>query len=749
MVNVLRIKFFLLVFPVFLFLMTGQISGKEQGSTVKRKNDERVSADSIAAGKTNHLIHEKSPYLLQHAHNPVDWYPWGEEAFEKALREDKPIFLSIGYSTCHWCHVMAHESFEDQAIADFLNANFVSIKVDREERPGVDQVYMAAARAMTGSGGWPLSLFLFPDKKPFYAGTYFPPQATRGRPGFMDTLQAVKTAWLTDRASISMSAEQVTAQLRNMDSGDGKSIEKTWLEKGFSQIEESYEPTYGGFAQAPKFPRPVVMDFLLRYYRMSGKKAARDMALFTLEQMAEGGLYDHIGGGFHRYSVDTQWRVPHFEKMLYDQAQLISVYLSAYQLTGSAEYRQVASRSLEYVLRDMRDSHGAFYSAEDADSVNPYNTEEHGEGAFYLWTEDEINTLLSEEQATVFKAYYGVKRDGNALHDPQREFTGRNILYQDMELSELAGKAALSESVLVRLLDEAREILLAKRGSRVPPHRDDKIITAWNGLMISALARASMVLGDEKYLRAAEEAVGFIMDTLLVDGKLLRRYRDGEARYEGGLDDYSFLVQGLLDLYGAGHDPQYLHHAIELTEKMIENFRDDGGGFYDTPKSAGLLVRMKESYDGAEPSGNSVAALNLLRLATITGRSDWADLGVGSVESFGKTLSVYPPAMPLMLSAMILQIEKPQQIVLAGERGSADTEELLAEIHSRFLPNTLVLLADGGENQKVLQEMLPFIEMAELLDGRATAYVCEDYSCKMPVNSRKELAALLDGRSSR
>ncbi len=729
--------------------MTGQISGKEPGSTVKQKNDERISAESSARGKANHLIHEKSPYLLQHAHNPVDWYPWGEEAFEKALREDKPIFLSIGYSTCHWCHVMAHESFEDQVTADFLNANFVSIKVDREERPGVDQVYMAATRAMTGSGGWPLSLFLFPDKRPFYAGTYFPPQATRGRPGFMDILQAVKTAWLTDRTSIAMSAEQVTTQLRNMDRGGGKSIEKTWLDKGFSQIEESYEPSYGGFAQAPKFPRPVVMDFLLRYYKMSGIKAARDMALFTLDRMAEGGIHDHIGGGFHRYSVDTQWRVPHFEKMLYDQAQLVSVYLSAYQLTGAAEYRRVAGRTLEYVLRDMRDSHGAFYSAEDADSVNPYNAQEHGEGAFYLWTEDEINSLLSEQQASVFKAYYGVERDGNALHDPQQEFSGRNILYQNMELSELAGKTALSEPELERLLGEARGILLAARGGRVPPHRDDKIITAWNGLMISALARASMVLGDEEYLRAAEKAAGFILDTLLVEGELLRRYRDGEARYEGGLDDYSFLVQGLLDLYGAGHNPHYLHHAIRLTEKMIENFRDDDGGFYDSPESAGLLVRMKESYDGAEPSGNSVAALNLLRLAAITGRSDWADLATVSVESFGKTLSVYPPAMPLMLAAMILQMEKPQQIVLAGERGSADTKELLAEIHSRYLPNTLVLLADGGENQRVLQEMLPFIETAEPLGGRATAYVCEDYSCKMPVNSRKELAALLDGRSSR
>lgn len=731
-----------LIFLITFFCSAGQSAVALEGDPRKGKKGMKTETRTRQA---NHLIHEKSPYLQQHVYNPVDWYPWGEEALEKALQEDKPIFLSIGYSTCHWCHVMAHESFEDQEIADYLNRYFVCIKVDREERPGLDQIYMAATQAMTGSGGWPMSLFLFPDTKPFYAGTYFPPRAAYGRPGFMEILQAIHRTWESDRKSLSVSAEQVTAHIRN-ENTESKSLDKAWPDKGFQQIAESYESEFGGFGQAPKFPRPVVMDFLFRYYKTTHKKEARDMALFTLEQMAAGGMYDQIGGGFHRYSVDTRWHVPHFEKMLYDQSQLVSVYLSAFQITKNKEYQETAIQILDYVLRDMENPGGGFYSAEDADSVNPYNPAEHGEGAYYLWTAEEIDSLLTVEEASVFKASYGVKKDGNVLHDPQNEFTGRNILYLEKDLVQVAREAGLSEQKAGELLKNAKAKLLTKRQTRTAPHLDDKIITAWNGLMISAFARAAMILGEDRYLDAATRATDFLLKNLVVKGDLKRRWREGEARYPAGLDDYSFLVRGLLDLYAASHDPSRLRMAIELAGKQTELFSDTKGGFYDTSESVDLLARMKASYDGAEPSGNSVAAMNLLRLAAITGEKQWADLAKKSIESFGKTLASYAAAMPLMLSVMDFQMDKPRQIVIAGGKDEAGTRELLREVASRYLPNTILLLADGGENQTFLQERHAFIATVKKIDNLATAYVCEDFVCRLPVTSREELAALLDGK---
>lgn len=696
--------------------------------------------------RANHLLNEKSPYLQQHVYNPVNWYPWGDEALELARKEDKPIFLSIGYSTCHWCHVMAHESFEDQEIADFLNAHFIAIKVDREERPGIDQIYMAATRAMTGGGGWPMSLFLLPDTKPFYAGTYFPPRAAYGRPGFMEILQAIHTAWRTDRVSLSLTADQVTAHIQKKPQTGSEEVNAAWLEKGFTQIEEGYEPKYGGFGQAPKFPRPVVMDFLLRYYKSNGAVTARDMSLFTLERMAAGGMYDHVGGGFHRYSVDGQWRIPHFEKMLYDQSQLVSQYLSAYQLNGNPYYKQIAVETLDYVLRDMQNDNGGFYSAEDADSENPYNPDEHSEGAYYLWTEEEIDGELTKEEASIVKPFYGVKKDGNALHDPQKEFTGRNILYQQYDLTEVARKTGVSEEQARTLLQTARKKLLSKRKTRTAPHLDDKIITAWNGLMISALARAAVILDEARYLNAANKAADFLLANLIQDGKLQRRFRDGEAKYPAGLDDHSFFIQGLLDLYLATHELSRLQQAIELTEKQLAEFTDEQGGFYDTPKSADLLARLKEAYDGAEPSGNSVAALNFLRLATLTNNQEWAAIANKSIGSFAAILAKYPPAMPLMLSAMDLQKDKPRQIVIAGTKGEPDTEALLRVVHSRFLPNTILMLADGGANQEFLEKELPFLKTVTRIDGKASAYVCEDFTCKMPVNTAHELGLLLDGK---
>lgn len=738
-ISILLFLFALLVFP-------SQVTG-QGGMIVMNKKGE--STENVAPKRANHLINEKSPYLLQHAYNPVDWYPWGDEALAKAVREEKPIFLSIGYSTCHWCHVMARESFEDPEIAAFLNKYFISIKVDREERPDLDKIYMAATQAMTGSGGWPMSLFLFPDTKPFYGGTYFPPRASDGRPGFMEVLESIKTAWLTDRVSLSLSAEQITAHLRKDTEDAGLALQRSWLHKGFEQIEESYEPKYGGFAQAPKFPRPVVMDFLLRYYKATGEKEARDMALHTMDQMAAGGLYDQIGGGFHRYSVDTKWRVPHFEKMLYDQSQLVFSYLAAFQLTGNVAYSRIVRDTLDYVLRVMQAPEGGFYSAEDADSVNPYNYNEHGEGAFYLWTAEEIDELLASAQASLFKSYYGVEAQGNALHDPQHEFSGRNILYQKGDLAEVARIAGLSEDKAEILLQDGRKKLLQRRNDRIAPHLDDKIITAWNGLMIAALAEAAIILEDDSYLLAANRAADFLLAELVVDGKLMRRWREGEARYAAGLDDYSFLIQGLLDLYGASHDYRRLQMAEQLTKQMIVSFADPGGGFYDTPQDADLLTRMKAAYDGAEPSGNSVAVMDLLRLSAFGLGDDWAQRARQGIESFGKTLAAYPSAMPLMLSAMDLQLNKPRQIVIAGTRDGADTREMLREIYSRYLPNTQVFLADGEENQDYLAERLPFIATSSRIDGKATAYVCEGFTCKMPVNSREGLAALLDGKKGR
>jgi len=736
----------ILVLLITFFSVVGRIDGKEQRDIMKQEDESSVK---FGREEGNHLIHEKSPYLQQHANNPVDWYPWGEEALARARAEDKPIFLSIGYSTCHWCHVMAHESFENRNVADFLNQHFISIKVDREELPGIDQIYMAATQAMTGSGGWPMSLFLFPDTRPFYAGTYFPLQSDYGRPGFLELLQLIHTAWLRDRKSLTQSAEKVTAYIKERKPDSSHSLARSWLEKGFAQIRDNYEPRYGGFGQAPKFPRPVVMDFLFHYYASSGQKEARDMALTTLDNMAAGGMYDHVGGGFHRYSVDDQWRVPHFEKMLYDQGQLASIYLSAFQVTGDIRYRKTAGEILDYVLRDMQDPDGGLYSAEDADSVNPYDPSEHGEGAYYLWTEDEINCLLNDQEAALFKGYYGVERNGNALHDPQEEFGGRNILYQAKDSVQVAREGQVSEQKLEEYLRGARAKLLIQRKKRIAPHLDDKIITAWNGLMISALARAAVILEEDRYLLAAERAADFLLEHLVINGELKRRWREGEARHPAGLDDYSFLVQGLLDLYRASHVPSRLVQAMDLTEQQIALFSDEQGGFYDTPQSANLLARMQAAYDGAEPSGNSVAALNLLRLGSLTGKKQWRELGRKTIESFAKTLEAYAPAMPLMLTAMDFQLDKPRQIVIAGEAGGEDTKELLREIYSRYLPNTILLLADGMENQAFLEKMLPFVKTVTKMEGRATAYVCEDFSCKVPVNTRVALADLLDGRADK
>lgn len=709
-------------------------------------------ARELAKGKkANRLIHEKSPYLLQHAFNPVDWFPWGKEAIEKAKKEDKPIFLSIGYSTCHWCHVMARESFQNSEIAAVLNRYFVSIKVDREERPDLDRVYMAATQALTGGGGWPMSIFLTHDLKPFYAGTYFPPEPKYGKPGFPDLLDAIHKAWDTERDKIIQSAEQITAHLRQITvprPSPHTGLTETLLAKAYDLTAVGFDKTYGGFGNAPKFPRPVTFNFLLRYYSRSAEEKSLEMVLTTLSKMAAGGIHDQIGGGFHRYSVDGQWRVPHFEKMLYDQAQLAVAYLEAYQNTKDSFYSGIAQDIFDYVLHDMTGPHGGFYSAEDADSSLPENPEKHGEGVFYLFTKKEIVEVLGTESGKIFSYYYGVEEQGNALFDPHGEFIGKNILYVAHSLEETANHFDKSPTEIKKLLDEARQRLYVIRAERPRPLLDDKVITSWNGLMIGAFARGYQVLNQPLYRRAAERSASFIISKLY-DPKqkvLLRRYRDGAAGLEAHLDDYAFFIHGLLDLYEASLDIRWMLYAIDLTQKEIELFWDPkSAGFYDTSgKDKDVLLRMKEDYEGAEPSGNSIAALNLLRLAQMTDNHTWYQKGVKTITAFAERLQEYPTIMPQMLVALHFQLDKPKQIIIAGKAGAEDTRRMLREVYSRFLPNKIILLADGDKAQERLATYLPFIKSITMLDGKATAYICENYTCKLPTTDVAVMVGLLE-----
>ncbi len=742
-----------LILSCFVFLFVGPSHGKSvknpQGKKMPNTIDQFIKERQAGGQKANRLINEKSPYLLQHAFNPVDWYPWGEEAFAKAKAEDKPIFLSIGYSTCHWCHVMAHESFESEEVAAILNKYFVCIKVDREERPDVDQIYMAAVQAMTGGGGWPMSVFITPDLKPFYGGTYFPPEAKHGLPGFSQILLAIQDAWLNKRDDLLVSADKITAHLKQDDGETAKgNVNAKVLEKGFQQINREFDETYAGFGRAPKFPRPVIYNFLLRYYHDQGEERALNMTLLTLRKMAAGGMYDHIGGGFHRYSVDGQWRVPHFEKMLYDQAQLVVSYIEAYQISQDPFYANVAEDILSYILRDMRDSAGGFYSAEDADSQDPHDKAKHGEGLFYLWDKDEIVEILGEEHAKVFNFHYGVKKNGNALNDPQNEFVGKNILYVAHSLEETADHYDKPEAEVAALLEQARVDLMGKRQQRPHPHLDDKVITSWNGLMISALAKAAQALGKDEYAEAATKAADFIFDTLYegATGQLKRRYRVGSAGLDGQLDDYAFLIAGLLDLYEATFEIEWLKRAVALTEKQLELFWDEkNSGFFDTTgKDPSVLVQMKSDYDGAEPTGNSIAALNLLRLAWMTGNDDWQKRGLATIEAFSGRLNEYPPILPQMLVAHGFSQAKPTQVVIAGKIGKADTEIMLSLVRKRFLPNKIILFADGVAGQKYLGAQLPFLAEVAMLDNKATAYICENYTCQLPTTDIAKLVQQLD-----
>jgi len=675
----------------------------------------------------NHLISEKSPYLQQHAHNPVDWYPWGEAAFEKARSQDKPIFLSIGYSTCHWCHVMERESFESEDLAAILNRWFVPVKVDREERPDVDRIYMTFVQASTGGGGWPMSVFLTPELKPFFGGTYFPPDNRYGRPGFAAILQRIAEAWRDDRARIVQSSGEVVAQLGQYTGAAGSSSEipdQTTLDSAFQYFRRMFDSVHGGFGGAPKFPRPVVFNFLLRYYARSHRAEALDMTLQTLRAMANGGMHDQLGGGFHRYSVDERWFVPHFEKMLYDQAQLAISYLEAFQITHDPFYAKIARSTLDYVLRDMTDLEGGFYSAEDADSViDPAKPKEKGEGAFYIWSAAEL------QQYPRFASVYGVLPDGNVPDDPHGEFTGKNILY----LREALDDVTEAESAPVKAA------LLAIRAKRVRPHLDDKILTAWNGLMISAFAKGAQVLDEPRYLEAAQRAASFIVTRMFEanSGILLRRYRDGEAAIAGFLDDYAFFAGGLLDLYEADFNPRHIELAVRLAGQMRELFEDpsDGAFFSTAEGDPSLVLRMKDDYDGAEPSGNSAALLALLRLAHFTDRADYREAAKRTLRALGSKIAQQPIGVPQMLVGLDYYLASPQEVVIAGASESAGTRELLRHVRARFLPHTITLLAGAP--------FFPGAASMHAIDGKPAAYVCSNYACQLPTTELAKLDELL------
>lgn len=686
----------------------------------------------------NRLAEEKSPYLLQHADNPVNWYAWGEEAFEKARKQDKPVFLSIGYATCHWCHVMAHESFEDPEVAELMNDAFISIKVDREERPDIDNTYMTVCQMLTGSGGWPLNIFLTPEKKPFYAATYIPKRGRHGRPGMLELVPRIQQLWEENREKIYGSADEI---VRAFDQSNrqvpGESLSEDILHKSFDEYKQSYDAVHGGFGDSPKFPSPHNLMFLLRYWKRTGEKEALEMVSRTLTSMRRGGIYDHIGFGFHRYSTDAKWLLPHFEKMLYDQAMLMMTYTEAWQAAGKPLFRQTVEEIATYLFRDMMDEEGAFYSAEDADS-------EGEEGKFYLWEMEEIRDLLSQADAELFMEAFNLKEEGNYKEEATGSKTGRNIPYLKKSLEELAGDRSLKPEELKQKLESIRETLFEKRKERVRPLLDDKILTDWNGLAIAALANAGKVLHNRDYIEKAKKACSFILDNMQEeDGPLLHRYRDGEAAIEGHADDYSFLVWGLLELYEATFDTKYLEEAHRLNQVFLDQFwdRENGGFFFTAHDSEELLGRKKEAYDGAIPSGNSVAMMNLLRLGRITAEPELEEQADQIGRLWSEQINRAPAGFGQMLQAVDFGLGPAFEIVIAGEREADDTRSMLREIRKRFIPRKVVVLNDPREDS--IRKLAPYTADQTMKEQKATAYVCQNYSCERPVTDAEEMMNLI------
>jgi len=689
----------------------------------------------------NRLAYEKSPYLLQHAENPVDWYPWSEEAFKKAKKENRPVFLSIGYSTCHWCHVMAHESFEDPEVAKQINETFISVKVDREERPDIDGVYMTVCQMMTGSGGWPLTIILTPNKEPFFAATYIPKETQLGRVGMLTLIPRIRELWSTRQAEVLSSATQITASLQNNTPGaPGEDLNEHLLHLAYEQLLERFDEHHGGFGSAPKFPTPHNLLFLLRYWKRTNDSKALNIVEKTLQAMRHGGIYDHIGFGFHRYSTDQQWLVPHFEKMLYDQALLAIAYTEAYQATKKTEYAETAREIFTYVIRDMTSPEGAFYSAEDADS-------EGEEGKFYLWTNDETQKVLSQERADLAARLFSITADGNFTDEVAGRKLGRNILHLTRSVDELACELNMSVPDLRARIDEVREELFAYREKRIHPHKDDKILTDWNGLMIAALAKGAQVFDESSYASAAKCAADFILkNACSPEGRLLHRYRDGEAALTAHVDDYAFLIYGLLELYEATFEMHYLETALGLNEDLIRHFWDsDDGGFYFTADDGErLLVRQKEIYDGAVPSGNSVAMLNLLRLGRLAASADFGGKAAKIGRAFLGNVSQLPSAYAQLMVAVDFALGPSYEVIIAGDLQADDTIQMLDAIRGIFVPNKIVILHPNNQKPHSLDDIVPFIKDYSSKDGKATAYVCIDYKCQLPTKDIGSMLELLD-----
>ena len=678
----------------------------------------------------NRLIHESSPYLLQHAHNPVDWYAWGEEALQKAKSEDKPILLSVGYSACHWCHVMERESFENEKIAALMNELFVNIKVDREERPDIDEVYMNAVQMLTGRGGWPMTVFLTPEGKPFYGGTYFPPEDRYGVPGFPRVLRAVADAYHQKPQDVERSVGQILGALNRLGAlhASERPFARDLLEKATAQLAQGYDSDYGGFGGAPKFPNASVFEVLLRYYRRSKDERALEMVTHTLTKMAEGGIYDHLGGGFHRYSVDAKWLVPHFEKMLYDNAQLLRIYVDAFRITGNSLFKGVVEQTVDYLLREMLHGEGGFYSTQDADS-------EGEEGKFFIWTPAEVAAVIGEENAEIFSRVYDVSDLGN--------FEGRNILHPILTVEQAARYFSKSVDEIEDLIGAAKAKLFQEREKRVKPFRDEKILASWNGLTLSGLAAAYEITGTERYRAAAQQTVDFIFSRMFQAGFLLHSYKDGQARLKGFLDDYAFLIVGVLDLYEATLDRSLLRRADQLAEIMVREFWDDDGGafFFAGASGEALITRTKPAFDGSVPSGNSMAALGLLRLYHYTAKEDY----LGKAE---KTLRVYYDAMEQqpfgfaqILSALDFYLEKPKEIVVVGAPDDPATSSLLEKMRFLYLPNQTIQLFAPSEP---LKEASPLLEGKGQLNGKPTVYVCHDFTCSLPMTEWDALKQALE-----
>ncbi len=714
-----KIKFNMIIWLVIIALM--------QGCQAQNTKGKKVNSEFKY---TNHLITEQSPYLLQHAHNPVEWYPWGEEAFETARREDKPIFLSIGYYTCHWCHVMEHESFESPEVAEIMNKTFVCIKVDREERPDLDNVYMKVSRLLTGTGGWPLTIIMTPDKKPFYAGTYIPKHSMHNRIGLVELTEKVGELWKTDRAQLLKSANQITEALLEAPGNQSNDIpDINTLDEAYKTLRARYDFRHGGFSDAPKFPSPHNIIFLLRYWHRTGNETALAMAEKTLLSMYSGGMYDHIGFGFHRYSTDKKWFLPHFEKMLYDQAMLTLAYTEAYEATKNIQYKIIAEEIIQYVLRDMTSPLGGFYSAEDADS-------EGEEGKFYIWKWDEIKSTLNPDEFSFVKEVFNISENGNFKHEVSLEKSGGNVLAMNAAPKILAERLNISLADFYRELNSVRKKLFAAREKRVHPNKDDKILTDWNGLMIAALSKAGRVFNKPEYTEAAEKAIGFIYDKMFEGQELMHRFRGNHRAVYANADDFSFLIFGLINTYEASFNPDYLSKAVILQNIFTSNFFDDKNfGFYFTSdKKSDTFLRTKEFYDGAIPSSNSTAFINLQLLYKITANKNYENLSVSLAKAFSAYLEGSPISATFFLTGLDFFIGPTSEIVIADVRNNPSENEFITELRKYYAPKKIVIYFGDEQTKKYLEKIIPSIEGYSVINNKPTVFVCKNFNCNLPTN---------------